>query len=61
MKFAALCLAVAVLGGCATAPVVVRGDSYCRLSRKITWSKVDSSPTVHQIRVHNSKYRRVCG
>jgi len=61
MKFAALGLAVAVLGGCATAPIQVQGDSYCRIAKRITWSKSDTPPTVHQIRVHNAKHRRICG
>lgn len=61
MRFAALGLALAVLGGCATAPVTVQGDSYCKLGRKITWSKADSQATVHQIRVNNAKHRRICG
>jgi starvation-inducible outer membrane lipoprotein len=61
MKLAALCLAVAVLGGCATAPVVVRGDNYCRLAKRISWSKADTKQTTQEVRVHNAKYRRVCG
>lgn len=61
MKLAVLGLAVAVLGGCATAPVRVQGDNYCRLAKRITWSKADTTPTIQQVRVHNARYRRVCG
>jgi hypothetical protein len=62
MRFAALGLAVAVLGGCATGkPVQVTGDTYCKLGRKITWSKNDTPATVDQIRRSNARHRRVCG
>lgn len=61
MKFAALGLAVAVLGGCVTSPVTVQGDSYCKLGRKITWSVDDTTGTISQIRKSNAVHRRVCG
>lgn len=61
MRFAALGLALAFLGGCATTPVKVEGDSYCRIAKRITWSKNDTSPTISQIRRHNAARRSVCG
>jgi starvation-inducible outer membrane lipoprotein len=63
MRFAALGLAVAVLGvsGCATVPVQVKGDTFCSIARRITWSKNDTSPTIDQVRRHNARYRRICG
>ena len=52
----------AALSGCATtAPVVVRGDNYCRLASPITWSVDDTQKSVDQIRRHNAKRARVCG
>jgi hypothetical protein len=60
MRIAALCLFM-VLGGCATAPVQVTGDTYCKLGRKITWSVGDTKETIHQIRRNNAVHRRVCG
>jgi len=60
MRFAVLGLAMAVLGGCATTPVKVTGDNYCRISKRITWSKLDTPGTVDQIRRSNARYRRVC-
>lgn len=62
MKIAALGLAVAVLGGCATAPPVkVTGDSYCRIAKKIQWSVEDTTETISAVRRENAKHRRVCG
>lgn len=62
MKFAVLGLAVAVLGGCATAPPVqVTGDNYCRIAKKIRWSVRDTTDTITAIRRENGKHRRVCG
>jgi hypothetical protein len=52
---------VFLLGGCVTSPVVVDGDNYCRLAKRISYSKADTTLTVDQIRRHNAKYRRVCG
>jgi len=60
MRFAALGLAVAVLGGCVTSPVQVKGDSTCRIMRPLSWSKLDTSPTVDGIRRHNARYRSIC-
>ena len=60
MKFAALGLALAVLGGCATAPVTVTGDTTCRIMRPLSWSKHDTPKTVDGIRKANARYRRVC-
>jgi hypothetical protein len=60
MKLAALGLAAVVLGGCATAPVTVTGDSYCRISKKIRWSVEDTPETITAIRRENAKHRRVC-
>jgi hypothetical protein len=51
---------VAVFGGCATAPLKVTGDNYCRLAKRISWSKADTKQTTQEVRVHNAKYRRVC-
>lgn len=50
-----------LLSGCATAPVVVRGDNYCRIAEPISWSTGDTKPTIEEVRQHNAKYRRVCG
>lgn len=61
MRFAALGLAVAVLSGCATPPVAVKGDTYCTIAKRIAWSKSDTPKTVDQVRRHNAKHRRVCG
>lgn len=41
--------------------VVVKGDTYCRIAKKITWSKRDTPPTVSQVRRHNATRDRVCG
>ena len=61
MRFAALGLAMAVLGGCATAPVQVTADNYCKIGRKITWSVRDTTPTITQIRRSNAVHRKICG
>jgi hypothetical protein len=60
MRFAALGLVAAVLGGCATAPVQVTADNTCRVMRTLTWSKLDTPKTVDGIRRHNARYRSVC-
>jgi hypothetical protein len=54
-------LLIAAFGGCGTAPVVVRGDSYCRLAKPISWSVRDTADTSTQVRKHNAVRRRVCG
>lgn len=61
MRFAALGLAVAVLGGCATVPVKVTADNTCRIMRPLSWSKHDTPKTVDGIRKSNARFRRVCG
>lgn len=63
MRFAALGLALAVLGGCATAPVTVQGDSLCRIVKKgdITWSVGDTKKTIHNLRRLGAKRDRICG
>lgn len=61
MRFAALGLALAVLGGCATVPVEVTADNYCRIAKKIRWSMYDTTDTITAIRRENAKHRRVCG
>lgn len=61
MRFAALGLAVAVLGGCATAPVQVTGDTYCKIAKKIRWSVRDTTETITAVRKENAKHRRLCG
>jgi len=48
------------LCGCATAPVQVTADNYCKLSRKISWSVADSTETISQVRRANAVRRRVC-
>jgi len=60
MKFAALGLAVAVLGGCATAPVQVTNDTHCRIDRPLKWSVRDTRETISEIRRHNARFRGVC-
>jgi hypothetical protein len=63
MKFAALGLALAVLGGCATPAVTVQGDSLCRIVRKddLTWSVGDTKKTIHNLRRLGAKRDRICG
>ena len=54
-------LLATVLCGCETAkPVVVKGNSYCKLARPISWSTDDTRPTISEIRASNARYRRVC-
>jgi hypothetical protein len=60
MRFAALGLAVAVLGGCATGPVKVTADNTCRIMRPLSWSKLDTPKSIDGIRRHNARYRSVC-
>lgn len=55
---ALLCIALA---GCATAPVKITGDNYCRLGGVISYSRNDSPGTVRQVRRSNARYDRVCG
>ena len=60
-----ICVAISVaITGCASVepvqPVTVKGDSFCSIGRKITWSKRDTPPTIDQVRRHNAKYDRVC-
>jgi hypothetical protein len=62
-RFIAVALC-AIVSGCAdTAPVqkvVVQSDSYCRIAKKIRWSRQDTPDSVTQMRRHNSVYRRIC-
>lgn len=60
MRFAALGLALAVLGGCVTSPVQVKGDTTCKVMRPLSWSKHDTPKTVDGIRKSNARYRSVC-
>lgn len=61
MRFAALGLALAVLGGCATGKVEVTADNYCRIAKKIRWSVRDTTETITAVRKENAKHRRICG
>ncbi|MEQ8823857.1 MAG: hypothetical protein RIC14_05740 [Filomicrobium sp.] len=66
MIFAAV-LAAAQPSGCGLGglpppqKVIVKGDTYCRIAKPISWSKNDTKPTVQQITKHNAKHARVCG
>lgn len=57
-------LIVVGLAGCAkeppVQPVTVKGDSFCRISKKITWSTLDTADTRAQVRRHNAKHDKVC-
>lgn len=59
-------LAILLLTGCessAGAPlpaVIVKGDTYCDVTRKIVWSRSDTPDTVMQIIAHNAKFDRLC-
>jgi hypothetical protein len=64
MRFAALCLSLAILGGCATGkPIHVSGDTFCRIVKKddLTWSVGDTKKTIHNLRRLGAKRDRICG
>ena len=61
MKWLSLAILGAFLSGCATPPVAVKGDTYCGIARRITWSVSDTRETIDQVRRSNAKHRRVCG
>lgn len=54
-------LAALMLAGCATTqPVTVKGDTMCRGTRNISWSKADTPDTITQVRRHNARRAKVC-
>jgi len=61
---AILIISTLALAGCVQEPpvqkVTVKGDTYCKIAKPITYSKRDSKDTISQIRKHNRSYDRVC-
>lgn len=71
-RFIAIAAAVA-LSGCSTAdldtitssiplqPVNVVSDSFCVVSRKVSWSVTDTWQTIDDARRHNERIDKLCG
>ena len=53
-------LAAVLLAGCESGGAVT-ANAACGIFRPITWAKLDTAPTVKQVREHNAAGVAVCG
>lgn len=54
-----------ILNGCATttgsAAIEPGADTFCRISRPISWSQSDTDQTIREVKAHNAVGVRLCG
>lgn len=55
--------ATLAIAGCQTtgsAAIEPGADTFCRIAKPITWSRLDSEATVREIKEHNAAWVRLC-